>query len=127
LMEELSSPALSLSMELANAHNVRCQLMAPSNAKEAESECRQSLDILDKLVVVSAVRGRPEFRNLLRDLGYNFVDLARIRLAEGSIAEAQGSLANLNRLLPEMPEPDRRSLTTSYQQLQRGLQDRQVH
>jgi tetratricopeptide (TPR) repeat protein len=126
LIEGLATPALSLRMELANAHNVRCQLLESMNSREAGSECHESLDLLNKLAKVPALRGRPEVKMLFRDLGYNFVELARINLVSGSVTEAQSSLENLGRLLPEISEPDRRNLTKSYQELQEGLR-RQVH
>jgi serine/threonine protein kinase len=127
VMEELAAPSLSLRIELANAHNVRCQLLESEGSGEAEAACRESLDLLDKLAKVSALRDRPEFRRLFRDLGYNFLELARHRLASGSAAEAKSSLESLRRLLPGISEPDRRSLTGSYQELEEVFRSKQGH
>jgi tetratricopeptide (TPR) repeat protein len=120
-MDDLAMPALSLRLEIANARNVRCQLLASSGSKDADSECRAAFDFLDKLAKVSSVDGRPEMHRLFRDLGYNFADLARVRLESGAVAQAQGSLESLGRLLPEIPEPDRANLTTLYQQLEQKI------
>ena len=126
LIEELARPALSLGMELANAHNLRCLMLETQGLREAAAECQQSIEILDQLAKVQASRDRPEFRRLFRDLGYNYLELAKNGLASGSAAEAQSALQNLSRLLPEIPEPDRSSLSKSYQELQRRLRARAV-
>ena len=110
-------------MELANAHNLRCQMLESQRSREAETECQQSLDLLDQLAKVQASRDRPEFQRLFRDLGYNYLDLARSSLASGSVAAAQSALRNLSRLLPEISEPDRSSLSESSRELQQRLRD----
>jgi hypothetical protein len=110
-----------LRLELAKVRNVRCQLLESTGARQAESECRDSLDLLEKLAKVSALRGRPEVQRLFRDLGYNFVELAEHRLAAGSVADARGSLESLRLVLPEIPESDRGSLTESYRKLEARL------
>ena len=120
LIEELARPALSLGMELANVHNLRCQMLESQGSREAQAECQQSIDILDQLAKVQASHDRPEFQRLFRDLGYNYLELARGSLASGSGAEARSALGNLSRLLPEIPEPDRTSLRNSYFKLQAG-------
>lgn len=121
LMDDLAMPAPSLRLEIANARNVRCQLLESSGSKDADSECGAALDYLDKLAKVSSLNGRPEMQRLFRDLGYNFADLARVRLESGSVAQARSSLESLSKLLPEIPEPDRGNLTTSYQQLEQRI------
>jgi hypothetical protein len=98
-MEELANPALSLSIELAGAHNLRCQILASRRPREADRECQQTFDILRKL------GNRSEAQTLYRDLGYNYVDLAK---AGGE--EAVRARENLSRILPEIPEPDRTTL-----------------
>jgi serine/threonine protein kinase len=126
-IEGLAAPALSLRLELANAHAVRCQLLESEGSPDAESECRECLDALDKLSKVPALHDRPEVRNLFRDLGYNFAELAKRRLAAGAVAEGQRSLDSLRRLLPEIAEPDRQSLTKSYEDAGGTLRQSQPH
>ena len=118
LMQALASPGASLTMELAQAHNLRCQLMERDNTKQAESECQQSLDLLKTLEQMPALQGRPEVQRLFRDLGYNYLDLAKINLSSGSEAVARSDREKLGQLLPRIPEPDRTNLTRSYQNLQ---------
>lgn len=126
-MEELAAPAPSLSIELASVHNVRCQLLESVSSTQAESGCRESLDLLDKLARDAALRDRPEVQRLFRDLGYNFFELAQHRLAAGSVSEARSSLEILSRLLPRITEPERGKLTVSYQQLEERLRSGTTH
>jgi hypothetical protein len=65
LMEELAAPALSLRMDLANAYNLRCQLLKTENVREAESECRESLALLENLAEGPDLHGRPSSRGSL--------------------------------------------------------------
>ena len=123
LLEELARPALSLGMELANVHNLRCQLTASSQPPEAETACEQSFDILNQLAKTEALRNRPEFQRLFRDLGYNYLDLARHVLASDP-ARAQRALTHLSNLLPNVSEPDRSSLSNSRLELQKRIVDR---
>ena len=81
-------------------------------------ECQQSLDILNQLAKIQASRGRPEFQRMLRDLGYNYLDIARNSLASGSAAEGKSALGNLSRLLPRLSEADRTELGKAYRELE---------
>lgn len=120
LLEELARPALSLGMELANVHNLRCQMMGSREPREAETECQQSLDILNQLAKTEAVRNRPEFQRLSRDLGYNYLDLARhVRASDPALAHR--ALTHLSSLLQNIGEPDRSSLTNSHRQLRQQI------
>ena len=123
LIEELARPTLSLGMELANAHNLRCQMLESRGSREAEMECQQSFDILNQLAKVQASGGRPEFQRLFRDLGYNYLDLATHYLASDP-SQAQRALGQLSRLLPNMSEPDRGPLSKSHRELQQRMRDR---
>ena len=120
LLEELARPALSLGMELANVHSLRCQMMGTSGPREAETECRQSFAILNQLARTEGVRNRPEFQRLSRDLGYNYLDLARHSLASDR-ALAQRALTQLSSLLQNIVEPDRSTLEKYYRELQQQM------
>jgi tetratricopeptide (TPR) repeat protein len=120
LMQELAAPGLSLRMELVHAHNLRCQLLESDNTKQAESECQQSLDLLKTLEQTPSLQGRPEFQRLFRDLGYNYLELAKINVSSGSGSVARSDVEKLRQLLPRIAEPDRTNLIRSYQALQAG-------
>jgi len=124
LMQDLASPTRSVGMEMVNARNLRCQMLEARGSQEAAAECQRSLDILQTLRMRQDSRDRPEMYHLSRDLGYNYMDLAKGSLASGSLSQAQAALDNLARLLPDLPEPDRSALARSYRGLQQDLQNR---
>ena len=113
LLEDLAAPSPSLRSELVSAHNLRCQLLASGNVKEAEYECQQSLNLLKTFDEVPALQSRIEFQTLFRDLGYNYLELAKIDLSSGSVADAQSNVEKLRWLLPKISEPDRGNIVRS--------------
>jgi tRNA A-37 threonylcarbamoyl transferase component Bud32/tetratricopeptide (TPR) repeat protein len=121
LIEDLTSPALPLAMEVASIHSLRCQIFAGSKLTEALSECQRSLDRLNQVVKSQGARNLPEVQNLFRDLGYNYLELARNGLSSGSAAIAQSAMESFTRVLPNMSETDRASLTEASRDLSRRL------
>ena len=111
LLDDLASPAPSLSIEMAKSHNLSAQILESLGSPEAKVECQRSLDILTQALKARNSRERPEFGLLFRDLGYNYLDLAKNSFASGSLDEANIALENLSRVVPEIPEPDRSNLT----------------
>ena len=124
LMQELASPPPSLAMQMVNARSLRCQILEAQGSPTAAGECQQSFDMLQALNQRQDSRNRSEILKLSRDLGYDYLDLARERRRAGAWAQAQSALENLGRLLPDLPEPDRSKLTQSYRELQQALHDR---
>ena len=61
---------------------------------------------------------------LYRDLGYNYLELAKNSLSSGSLVEAESALDALSRLLPKVSEAERANLTESYRALQQGFRGR---
>jgi tetratricopeptide (TPR) repeat protein len=118
LIDELSSPVPSLSIEMAKGHNLGAQILESQGSADAKAECQRTLDILSQMKKIRATRDRPEFNMLFRDLGYNYLDLAKNSLASGTSSDAQSALENLARILPAIEEPDRSTLTHAF----RGLQ-----
>lgn len=108
LMEDLASPALSLAVQLANAHNVRCRILLPKGPREAAAECDEALRLAQNL------QRTRDVQRVFRDLGYNYVDLAK-----ASASERVHALTNLSKLLKEIPEPDRTDLIKLNRELAR--------
>ena len=121
LLDDLASPAPSLSIEMAKGHNLSAQILESLGSPEAKVECQRSLDILAQALKARNSGGRPEFKLLFRDLGYNYLELAKNSLVSGSPAEAATALDNLSHVLPEIPEPDRSILTKESMGLQQKL------
>jgi len=124
LVEDLARPTLSLGLGLANIHSIRCQILESNKSKEALAECRQSLDILNQLAKIQSAHDRPELQLLYRDLGYNYEEIARQSLRADSLAEAESALEDLSRVLPMILDPDRMSLSKSYEELRQDLRQR---
>jgi serine/threonine protein kinase/type II secretory pathway pseudopilin PulG len=115
LIEGLAQPALSLGIESVQAHSLRCEILAANKFQEALAECQKSLDALNQLATGS--EKRVEFQKLFRDLGYNYLDLARNSRAAGSASISQAALENLSRVLPNTSETDRQSLSEAAREL----------
>jgi tetratricopeptide (TPR) repeat protein len=121
LINDLASPAPSLSIEMVKGHNLGAQILESQGSAEAKAECQRSLDILTQMEKAQKSGNRPEINQLFRDLGYNYLDLAKNSLASGSFEDAQSALENLAHLLPVIQEPDRSTLTGAFQRLQGKL------
>jgi tetratricopeptide (TPR) repeat protein len=121
LLDDLASPAPSLSIEMAKGHNLSAQILESLGSPQAKVECQRSLDILTQALKARNSRERPEFGFLFRDLGYNYLDLAKSSFASGSLDEANITLENLSRVLPEIPEPDKSRLTELSTKLRQQL------
>ena len=117
LIEELAAPAPSLSIELANVHNVRAQILEGNDPKQAMANCQQSREILNQVKKSQDAGNLPDLQRVFRDLGYNYAELADHSLKSGSRADAQAALNNLSLLLPDLSEQDRTALNKYYQQL----------
>jgi len=117
LMEELASPARSLAVQLANAHNVRCRILLLKGPREAGAECDEAFRILQNVQQSRLFHSGSDLEKVFRDLGYNYIDLARLSTGSGFQEQRVRAVANLSRLLPQIPEPDRSELGKSYQAL----------
>jgi tetratricopeptide (TPR) repeat protein len=126
LLEELARPVPALSIQLAQGYNLAAQVSESKGAAAVKAECQRSHDILEKLARNPNVRGRPELRQLYRDLGYNYLELAQLELRDSSLEDAQQALDKCSRLLPELSEADARELKQSYQKLQQEVQNRRA-
>jgi len=115
LIEGLAQPALSLGIESIQAHNLRCEILAVKKFQEALAECQKSLDALSQLATRS--EKRVEFQKLYRDLGYDYLDLARNSRAGGAASISQAALENLSRVLPNTSEADRQNLSEASREL----------
>jgi tetratricopeptide (TPR) repeat protein len=113
LMDDLASPARSLAVQLANAHNVRCRILLAKAPLQAEPECDQAFRILENMQQRPLFRAGADLEKVFRDLGCNYVDLAKA----APQSERVRAVTNLSRLLPQIPEPDRTDLGKSYQEL----------
>jgi tetratricopeptide (TPR) repeat protein len=92
-------------------------LATPSPAMETE---RAKAHMLHLLLGSSQ---HPEFHALYKHLGDEYLNLATQYLNSGNPGAARLALQSLERVLPEVAEPDRTSLENSYLELQKRLQE----
>ena len=145
LIEELSRPAASLSIERADAHNLRGRILQGNDPAGALAEYRQAFEILRGVEAHAQAPLLPNFHRRFGDLLLNlailleerpgidgaqalssdaldyYVELARRRAAAGATGEARSVVNTLASLVPELPEPMRRSAEAVIQELEPRL------
>jgi tetratricopeptide (TPR) repeat protein/energy-coupling factor transporter ATP-binding protein EcfA2 len=119
LLNELARPAPSLSLELIKSHNLAAQ--ADASPAAVATECQKSRDLLDQLAKDQNFRRRTELSSLYRDLGYDYLQLADEDVQVHSLGEAQHALQECSRILPQLSDTDRRSLTEQYDKVRKKL------
>jgi len=119
LLTELAQPAPSLSMELVRTYNLAAQ--AEQSPAAIAAECQKARETLEQLARNKSFQDRPELRNLYRDLGYNYLQLADVQFQAHSVVDAERALEECSRLIPELSEADRSALTEEYGKLERKL------
>jgi Novel STAND NTPase 1 len=147
LLEALARTAPSLAIARADAHSLRGMIVAEDDAQGAEREYTAALDLFEQMHGDQNLRRLPDFHLRFGDLLLNLArfpgrpaDVARARqllaravtvyadmatriVASGNRNDAQIAVDNLSRILPQLPEPERTTLTASYEQLQHKLDE----
>ncbi|HEY7373120.1 MAG TPA: tetratricopeptide repeat protein, partial [Polyangia bacterium] len=133
LLDELARPAAFLGIERADAHNLRARIVQATQPAIAIDDYRQSLERYreveraldsasltefhnrfdDFLVNLASLRQQvpadDAVRKLLTDALTFYVARGRTAVSAGSRSEAQTVVDNLTRLVPQLPDNDRRS------------------
>jgi tetratricopeptide (TPR) repeat protein len=146
LIDELARSAPSLAIEQADAHNLRGRILQTQGSPEAADEYRKALSLFEDVAGAQDVSRRSDFHQRFGDLLVNvaslrreqpnndtlgqtlsqcmhfYAEFARQAAASGSRAAAQNVLENLSRLLPELIDRDRQTLTAPFQDLYRALE-----
>jgi tetratricopeptide (TPR) repeat protein len=148
LIEELARVSPSLAIERADAHNVRAWLLESQDPAAAEREYAEALELFvdarddgrsyrlpdfhlrfgDLLVNLAGFPDRASdpdnARRLLTRAVASYAQIARTIVDSGSLPEVEHALATVNRVLPELPDSEKRELTAVSQQLQSAVNDR---
>jgi tetratricopeptide (TPR) repeat protein len=117
LLEQLTEPAASLSLKEIEALQLKGQLVQSQNPAEARALTDQALDLLNKVDTNEASGA------LYMNIGANYLELAQYRLLNGDRTGAAAALSHLNEILPHLSAADRKTLTESYQNVQRKMQN----
>ena len=147
LIDALARVAPSLAIIRADGHSLRGMILEGQDGTGAEAEYEAALELFEQMHNDQNVRRLPDFYMRFADLLLNlaefpgsraevvrarellaravsaYADMAARIVASGSRPDAQMALDHLSRVLPELPEAARASLTASYQQLQRKLDE----
>ena len=144
LLAELALPAPSLSIEQADAHNVRGSLLAARDPRGALAEYRIALEMYESRwrdhSAHNLNRVHERYQEFLLNLAHfsrdsrdpsphalllraitGYLDLAQAKLESGSVADTQLIVENVSKLLPELTDRDRATVTKSLRTLQEGL------
>lgn len=147
LLDDLLRPTPSLGIEHADAHSLRGRILASAGSPEAEAAYRESLqlfqaldsdpgarhlaayhqrfgDLLLNLAALVREGGSDRGRRLLGDAVTHYVAQGNASLDSGGRDDARLVVENLSRLLPELPERDKATVTDAYRGLERRLAER---
>jgi tetratricopeptide (TPR) repeat protein len=144
LLSDLVRPAPSLGIEQADAHSLRGRILQSQGSAAAVEEYRQALTLLQGAAGTDELAARQDFhqrygdlltslaelrrerpnagepRRLLIDGLQWYIDLGR-RPNPGAPRAASAVMDELSRVMPEVSDADRATLTESYAQLQKQI------
>jgi tetratricopeptide (TPR) repeat protein len=145
IVEDLARPAPSLSIEQADTHNLRGQILQGTNPALALASYRQAVDIFAVVGGQERSTELPEFHERFGDLLANLADwaserpggdaaatvlsdavtvyleLARRSAASGTPGEARSVLETLDRVVPLLTGDPRARADATLQELEQGL------
>jgi hypothetical protein len=143
LVEELARLAPSLTVTLADTHDLRGTILQARNGADADREFTEALDLFSSAADELAVRRRPDYHERFGDLLVNlaappsaaghhallaravhdYATLAGEIAARGSREEARASLLTITRILPSIPRSDSDALRAASRALAAKLGD----
>jgi len=116
LVEQLAVPTPSLSTKMAEALELRAELVQSQDPGEAKALTDRAFDLLNKVDTNSASS------TLYMNIGANYIELASYKLQNGDRAGAAAVLSHLDEILPHLSADDQKEITEHYQNLRRRLQ-----
>jgi tetratricopeptide (TPR) repeat protein len=145
LVEELSRPAPSLSIERADSHNLRGRILQTSDPGEALAEYRRAFEIYQVISAGEQTTRLPEFHLRMGDLMVNlalwvgerpgssvwqallsdvmtfYLTVAQRSASSGTPGEASSVLDTLATVLPLLPDATRRSVDAVVREIEPRL------
>lgn len=126
LIEELTTPASSIGLEEAKILQLRSKILMQSGAANALEESERERELLNQLQSGGLSQGHPLFHVIYQNLALNYIDLAKMELKNGNVADAQLSLKSLALVIPELAPEDKSDVQQSYEYFERQLKTRQA-
>ena len=121
LIEELTTPASSIGLEEAKILQLRSKILMQSGAADALEEAERERELLNQLQSGGLSQGHPLFHVIYQNLALNYLDLAKMELKNGNVADAQLSLKSLALVIPELAPEDKPDIEQSYEYYARQL------
>jgi tetratricopeptide (TPR) repeat protein len=121
LIEELTTPASSIGLEEAKILQLRSKILMQTGAANALEEAERERELLNQLQSGGLSQGHPLFHVIYQNLALNYLDLAKMELKNGNVADAQLSLKSLALVIPELAPEDKPDIAQSYEYYQRQL------
>ncbi len=144
LLEALVTPAPSLGIEQADAHNLRARLLQAQAPRAALAEYRTAFDLFERLWRDRTTRYAAPVHQRYQDFLLNlarfardshdgdvhalarravmaYLDFGEGSLAAGSVADARFVVDNVSSLLPQLPPSDREAVIDAHRSLQAKL------
>ena len=116
LLQQLAKPTPSLALKIAQALQLRGQLLLSQDAHEAQALTDQAYDMLKEAYTGTTVN-TPALSATYMNIGVNYLELSQDALRLGDINRAGVVLAHVNDILPHLSTADKETLETPYKEL----------
>jgi hypothetical protein len=126
LIEQLTTPASSIGLKEAEILQLRSKILMQNGAANALEEAERERELLNQLQSGGLPQEHPLFHVIYQNLALNYIDLAKMELKNGDVADAQLSLKSLALVIPELAPEDKPDIEQSYEYYARQLKTRQA-
>lgn len=126
MIEELTTPTSSIGLEEAGILQLRIKILMQYGATEGLEEAEFERKLLNQMQRGGLTQGNPSFDAIYQNLALNYIDIAKMELKAGNVADAQLSLRSLAMVIPELAPEDKPDVEQSYEYFERQLKTRQA-
>ena len=116
MLQQLAKPTPSLALKIAQALQLRGQLLLSQDANEAEALTDQAFEML-KQIDGSTTQNTPLLSATYMNIGVNYLELSQDALRLGNTIRAGVVLARVNDILPRLSKADKETLESPYKEL----------
>jgi tetratricopeptide (TPR) repeat protein len=116
LLQQLAKPTPSLALKIAQALQLRGQLLLSQDPHEAEALTDQAFDMLKDIDTGTTANTSPLSATYM-NIGVNYLELSQDLLRIGNTTRAGAVLVRVKDILPHLSTADKESLETPYKEL----------
>jgi tetratricopeptide (TPR) repeat protein/energy-coupling factor transporter ATP-binding protein EcfA2 len=118
LIDVLSTPTPSVSLEQANVYMIRGSILEPADPLGAAKEYQRSMDVLEDLKKATDPQQlESNFNQRVLDLAQVYLNLAANRWKANALIEANSAVQHVRLLLPDVPDSERVAIGHSLAEL----------